>query len=69
MNPRLFTAALLALAASGLPAQINPLNGTALPRQARGDRSTGKRTATDADRERIAAAEAKRARKAERRKA
>lgn len=69
MNPRLLFAAMLAAATSGLPAALNPLNGTALPRRQRGDRSQTERHMTDADRERIAAAEAKRQRKAARRAA
>lgn len=69
MNPRLLAAAALAIAAAGLPVQINPMNGTALPRRKRGDLTKPERDVTDADRERIAAAKAKRQRKAERRKA
>ena len=69
MNPRLFTAALFALAAGGMPPQLNPLNGTMLPRRERNSTTKGKHCMTDADRERIAAAEAKRQRKAARRAA
>lgn len=67
MNPRLLFAAMLAAATSGLPAALNPLNGTALPGRMRDNRPRADRHMTDADRERIAAAEAKRQRKASRR--